>query len=265
MAEEGLRESWNRLSAFYQQKHQIGTDAPHYGVLAPNESDLRLLGNVAGKRVLEIGCGGGQNALAFANWGATCVGIDLSDAQIAYAVGLAEQEGFAERVAFRQGEMIAALESLSEGELGTFDLVFSAYALQYVGDLPRCFAGVFRALRPGGIFAFSFDHPLSAVVRWDQDGNVAKFARSYFERGADHWEWHNPLEDALLPMTSYLRTVGDVVNAVTGSGLVLDCLLEPEPTDEFTTFLEPGDHELFAQIPATLIVRASRPSPRPLP
>src|SRR5690242_14692265 len=111
MSETDLRESWNRLAAHYQRQHAIPTDSAHYGVAAPNEDQLHLLGDVSGKRILELGCGGGQCSIAFARQGAECVGVDLSDEQIAYARALAEQEGV--EVAFHQGDMIAFLAAQS--------------------------------------------------------------------------------------------------------------------------------------------------------
>ncbi len=85
-----MRAAWNRTSAGYQRLHQIPTDAAHYGPWAPDESELRLLGDVRGKRILEIGCGGGQCSIAFARQGAIAVGIDLSDEQLAFASQLAQ-------------------------------------------------------------------------------------------------------------------------------------------------------------------------------
>ena len=53
------RRSWNTVSASYQAERRISTDDVHYGPLAPGERELRLLGDVAGRCVIEIGCGGG--------------------------------------------------------------------------------------------------------------------------------------------------------------------------------------------------------------
>ncbi len=86
-----MRAAWNRTSAGYQRLHQIPTDAAHYGPWAPDESELRLLGDVRDKRILELGCGGGQCSIAFARQGAIAVGIDLSDEQLSFARRLAEQ------------------------------------------------------------------------------------------------------------------------------------------------------------------------------
>ncbi|HSR35450.1 MAG TPA: hypothetical protein VLY63_33190, partial [Anaerolineae bacterium] len=69
---ERNRQSWDTISANYQAHTRISTDDVHYGPLAPGERELGLLGNILGKHILEIGCGGGQNSIALTKWGATC-------------------------------------------------------------------------------------------------------------------------------------------------------------------------------------------------
>src|SRR6266849_2419262 len=85
--------SWDRFSAAYQKGAQLPTDVAHYGPDIPTEADLRLLGDLKGKRVLELGCGGAQCSIAFAKQGAIAIGVDFSAEQIAYARRLADREG----------------------------------------------------------------------------------------------------------------------------------------------------------------------------
>ena len=55
--------AWDRHSSAYQQGAALPTDVAHYGPDIANETDLRLLGDLAGKRVLELGCGGEQASI----------------------------------------------------------------------------------------------------------------------------------------------------------------------------------------------------------
>ncbi len=71
-----MRAAWNSTSPGYQAEHQIAVDAAHYGPFLPSEAELRLLGDVVGRRILELGCGGGQCSIAFARQGASAAGID---------------------------------------------------------------------------------------------------------------------------------------------------------------------------------------------
>ena len=72
-----MRRAWNQVSAHYQRRHAIPTNSAHYGPWAPLENELRLLGDVRGRRILEVGCGGGQCSIAFAKQGALAAGLAL--------------------------------------------------------------------------------------------------------------------------------------------------------------------------------------------
>lgn len=253
MNEIDLRASWNRLSAHYQKQHNIRTEVAHYGVAAPDESRLNLLGDVDGKRILELGCGGGQCSLAFAKQGAACIGTDLSDEQIAHARALAETEGVS--VEFHRADMADFLKA-QPGSV--FDIVFSAYAFQYVEDLATVFREAYRVLKPGGLFVFSLDHPLNDVTE-TADGKTA-FCESYFARGRSDWDWGYKGEPETVPFYSFHRTVGDFLNLLVDAGFVVERLLEPERTAE--TDADPwanlSDFDRYEMIPATIIWKARR-------
>ncbi|MBN1460874.1 MAG: class I SAM-dependent methyltransferase, partial [Armatimonadetes bacterium] len=148
-----MRSAWNAISPRYQAEHQIPTDFVHYGPHCPNEDQLQLLGDVRGKHVLEIGCGGGQCSIAFAKRGAVATGLDISDEQVKFARRLAEANGVEANFERANAERLSPISDRSQ------DIAFSAYALMYVRDLAKCFAEVHRVLRPGGVFVFSLDHP----------------------------------------------------------------------------------------------------------
>ena len=81
------RRHWNLNSRAYQDDHnpQIGAAPRLWGMFAIPDAQLRALGDVTGKRVLELGCGAGQWSRALAAEGAVVVGFDLSEAQLAAA------------------------------------------------------------------------------------------------------------------------------------------------------------------------------------
>jgi len=266
-----MRAAWNRTSSGYQRLHQIPTDAAHYGPWAPDESELRLLGDVRDKRILEIGCGGGQCSIAFARQGAIAVGIDLSDEQLAFARRLA-QSALAHGVAndviafvpptFLQGDA----SDLSRFADGIFDLVFSAYALHYVPHIEACLAEVSRVLRRadtgagafGGQFVFSLDHPFRDCF-WDDDSGEESLQplRSYFTRAAMDWQFGSSGEW----MRSYHRTIGDWVALLHAATLQVERILEPEPVlsaEEQASWSESYDLETAKLIPQTIIFVARK-------
>ncbi|MER6849760.1 methyltransferase domain-containing protein [Streptomyces flaveolus] len=81
------RRLWNRISSAYQHEHDphIGATPRLWGMYSIPDAHLHALGDVTGKRVLELGCGAGQWSRVLAAEGATVVGLDLSEAQLAAA------------------------------------------------------------------------------------------------------------------------------------------------------------------------------------
>jgi 2-polyprenyl-3-methyl-5-hydroxy-6-metoxy-1,4-benzoquinol methylase len=82
------RRVWDGCSDEYQSQHceqlaASGGDA--WGVWQLPESELQVLGEVAGKDVLELGCGAAQWSIALHRRGATVTGIDLSERQLTHA------------------------------------------------------------------------------------------------------------------------------------------------------------------------------------
>jgi ubiquinone/menaquinone biosynthesis C-methylase UbiE len=214
------RRNWNEISPYYQAEHSIPADFVHYGPHCPNEDQLQLIGDVRGKRVVEVGCGGGQCSIAFAKHGAIATGIDLSDAQVTYARSLAEREGVT--ATFLQ----ASAEDLSVIASGSQDIAFSAYALQFVEHMDRCFAEVARVLVPGGLWVFSVDHPFWYCLH----GENLTIESSYFD-GAYHYDWESDGMEAHPQMTEFHRTIGEWCRLLRGAGFEVLDIVEPEPVE----------------------------------
>ena len=111
-------------------------DEVQYGPDIPAEGELRLLGDVKGKRVLELGCGTAAASIAFARAGATAIAVDDSPERLARARLATEAEEV--RVELRPGD----LADLAFLRADSVDLVFSAGALGAVEDLNRVFRQV---------------------------------------------------------------------------------------------------------------------------
>jgi 2-polyprenyl-3-methyl-5-hydroxy-6-metoxy-1,4-benzoquinol methylase len=87
MSDEAKR-WWETHGRAYQETCRIPIDVL-YGTGSPNEKGLQLIGPVAGKRVLEIGCGGAQASIALARQGAVVTAVDIASSEIEFARGLA--------------------------------------------------------------------------------------------------------------------------------------------------------------------------------
>ena len=140
------------------------------------EADARLLGEVAGRRVLEIGCGSAPCARWLRRAGADVVALDLSAGMLARAAELNRATGLA--VPLLQADA-GALPLAS----GSVDIACSAFGgLPFVADVEGVLAEVARVLRPGGRFVASVNHPMRWPFPDSPDPEDLQVVSSYFDR-----------------------------------------------------------------------------------
>lgn len=120
--------------------------ASELGVLTESLEDrllFSLIGDPAGQKVLDIGCGDGAFTLALAERGAHVVGIDASEAMIAAAAQRLVLSGVDARLCVGITEQLPFVPD-------AYDLVFAKTVLCFVEDASGVFAEIARVLRPGG-------------------------------------------------------------------------------------------------------------------
>jgi ubiquinone/menaquinone biosynthesis C-methylase UbiE len=167
------------------------------------DEELRLLGHVAGKRVLELGCSDAQGAIALAHQGAHVIAIADSahDLDVARsAVELAEA-----KVELHHGD----LADLAFIRADTVDAAFCDGALRDVEDVDRVFRQVHRVLKTDAPLVVSLPHPTLELIDEAADPPLL-IRRSYFDRSENR------------------RTVGDLFTSLTRAAFVVDTLLEPD-------------------------------------
>jgi len=237
----------------------------HYGPISPGESDLRLLGDVKDKDVLEIGCGGGQNTIVLAKWGARSVGLDISEEQLKHARKLAKKEKV--EVPFYVGNM----EDLGIFHNESFDIVLSSFAVGYVDNLAKTFREVFRVLRKKALFVFCGIHPVANRGRPIRYGKRRIWGISnYFDTRTRMWTWK--ADRKVARFRGYHRTIQDFFNLLVNTGFVVEKVLEPQPyaVDKMREaemkrvpyfhqdFVK--DYDLWKKIPYTILFKARKPA-----
>jgi len=246
MAEDEVRtggELTSRSFTAWPAWADLPLDVVAYGPDIPTEAELRLLGRLEGKRVLELGCGGGPVSVAMAKQGAKVIAVDSSAEQIGHARRLCEREEIS--VELHQGD----LADLAFVRADTIDLVVSVYALGMVGDLDRVFRQVHRVLRREAPLIFSLPHPAFTMI--DPGGlDLLKLSRSYFDRQPRPWT----TDDA--SGNEYVRNVGELLTSLLRANFRIDTVLEPAPvTDAVRSGYWTPAMELM---PSTLIIRARK-------
>jgi SAM-dependent methyltransferase len=251
-AQRANRRDWDLEADGYQREHGafLRDDGFVWSPEGLDEADVHLLGDIAGRRVLEIGCGAAQCSRWLRAHGADAVGLDLSMRQLQHSVRIdLDKTGGVPLVC----GSATALPFADE----TFDLAFSAFGgLSFTVHLAAALGEARRVLRPGGTLVFSVVHPVRWMFPDDPGPRGLTVIRSYFDRTP-----YVELDPAGTP--SYVEphhTLADWVSAITASGLVVESLTEPA---------WPRDHERVwggwgpvrgALLPGTLVVSARRPA-----
>jgi SAM-dependent methyltransferase len=182
------------------------------------EADVRLLGEVRGRRVLEVGCGSAPCARWLATEGAQVVGLDLSAGMLRHAVVAAERSGMG--VPLVQADACA----LPFGD-ATFDVACSAFgAVPFVADSGALMREVARVLKPGGRWVFAVNHPLRWIFPDDPGERGLTAIQSYFDRSP----YVEVDADGVPAYAEHHRTLGDRVRELRTAGFTLVDVVEPE-------------------------------------
>lgn len=211
---------WEWAAAGYQAEHgEFLGDAEF--VWCPEglrEADAQLLGDVTGRRVLEVGCGAAQCARWLRAAGAEPVGVDVSVAQLGQARRLDAATGVAVPVLAGDAQRLPFAA-------GVFDLACSAFgALPFVADSAAVQTEVARVLRPGGRWVFSVTHPLRWCFPDDPGPAGLTVATSYFDRTP----YVEVGADGAPTYVEHHRTFADRVAEIVAAGFALRAVVEPE-------------------------------------
>jgi len=214
-------EAWDRIAA-NRPLPPIPTTVA-FGPDLPADDDLRLCGDVSGKRVLDLGCGAGENAVALAARGAHVIAVDASAGQLAAARRLADTAEV--RVEWHHSDA----SDLAFLRADSIDLALATGLIGEVDDLDRLLRQVHRVLRPGAPFVFSFDHPVALTVGRDATEPGAlplgtrEVRRSWFD-GSPCSVRRDGEEIGVIP-----RSIATVFASLHRAGYRTEVLLEPEP------------------------------------
>ena len=211
-------------------------DTRPYNALYERPATLALVGDVAGRRVLDMGCGHGWYAETLRNKGAAVVGFDASETML-------------HRAAERLGETVSLhRQSLDEpyafAKDAEFDLAVAPLCLHYVPDLRPVYAEVARILKPEGAFIFSTHHPANDYPHHPEgDYHETRLVMDFWKGIGEVQFYRRPMQEILDPLFE--------------AGLLLERFVEALPNEAFARQLP----ESFAQVkrsPAFLCVRARR-------
>ena len=189
---------------------------------------LRLMGDVSGLRILDLGCGEGGYSRELTKRGAECVSVDCSTRAIGYAAELAAKEGLAIEHYVRNSNDLFDIGS------GQFDVVLCSMMLMDCEDFDGTLREAYRVLKPGGRLFASVLHPCFdgnhdvGIGRQGEGIDRQVVVMNYFEPR----EWTAPLWRGTIPVVWRHRTMEDYVKSFIRAGFTITDLNEPRATDE---------------------------------
>ncbi len=217
---EASRRWWDADAADYLAEHSGDIGEVEF-VWCPEglrEEDARLLGDVAGRRVLEVGAGSAPCARWLARAGARPVALDLSAGMLRHAAALGDGTG-----------VVVPLVQADATQLpfrdGSFDVACSAFgAVPFVAEPDQVMREVARVLRPGGRWVFAVNHPMRWMFSDDPGPDGLVVRQSYFDRTP----YVEVDAKGAATYVEHHRTLGDRVRDVVAAGLVVADVVEPE-------------------------------------
>ncbi|MGI9947983.1 class I SAM-dependent DNA methyltransferase [Vibrio hyugaensis] len=205
----------------HAQQYDLVAQDNLYNAHFERPNTLELIGDVSGKKVLDLGCGSGLYAQILLARGASAVTcIDASQEMI-------------EIVKDKLGETVSAYaqdlsKGLPEEDDAQYDLVICPLMIHYIQDLRPLFNDVKRVLKAGGEFVFSTHHPF-ADYECSSSGN-------YYEKELVKDMW-NTIGDP-VPVAFYRRSLQDITDAMTESGMAMLALSEGKVNDKIREISE---------------------------
>jgi SAM-dependent methyltransferase len=206
---------------------------------------LELAGNMAGRRVLDLGCGDGAfGRMVLAAGGIAYLGVEGSHNMAALARQMLEGTN---------GEVQHSSIEEWQAPADSFDLAVARLSLHYLADLAPTFACVYQALAVGGHFVFSVEHPvITSCSRGWPAGTLRQdwLVDDYFVTGMRETDWMGGT------VRKYHRTVEDYFRALQNAGFAVEQLRESRPQPE--RFADQQTYERRRRIPLFLFLAGRR-------
>jgi SAM-dependent methyltransferase len=197
--------------------YTASNDVSLFNAYYERPATLALAGDVAGRRILDAGCGSGLHFAALRDRGALMAGFDAS-------AGMLEQAR--RRLGDDADLRVAELGGPLPYADGAFDDVIASLVLHYLEDWGPALAELRRVLKPGGRLIASVDHPFAIVGLQRQEGKKVDYFETY------NWTEDWTMGGHTVPMSFWNRPLHAMTSAFTAAGFRISVISEPDPVPE---------------------------------
>jgi len=208
----------------FAEAYTAESDAGIINVYYERPAILALAGDVAGRRILDAGCGSGPLFAELRDRGAIVTGIDASSGMLDLA-----RQRLGDGADLRVADLLSPLPFSD----GAFDDVIASLVLHYLEDWGPTLAELRRVLTPGGRLIVALDHPYAIDGLQRKAGHRPNYFATY------NWTEEWTMGGQTVPMSFWNRPLHAMTDAFTAAGFRISVISEPQPV--------PAARELFPE------------------
>lgn len=220
------RSLYNDISKKYHDNREKSTnDILEFPAL------LKLLGDINGKNILDMGCGLGMHAKEFIKKGAIVTGYDASDKMVKLAKSQCKGKG----------TFLRATHETVSFNTNTFDICNASYSINYCKELNGIFSSVNNWLKPNGIFTFSIPHVIWLLTR---------------SKNMDYSKTHKiwiKISSYDIEIFNYYHTLDEFIQLINNNGFKILHLIESTLSKKYK-----GRDEEKYRLPSTYIFKLQK-------
>ncbi len=220
-ADRSVAEAYDSFAEAYSADSEASLQNKYY----THPAIMNLAGDVAGRRILDAGCGAGPIAVKLRDQGATVAGFDSSAAMLELA---------RRRLGDDADLRVADLSRPLPYPGGAFNDVVAALVLHYLEDWTAPLAELRRVLVPGGRLIVAVDHPFAITLMHQAAGRKVDYFATY--SWTDEWTFGG---NSTL-MTFWHRPLHAMTDAFTAAGFRTAVVSEPPPAPDTPRELLPN-------------------------
>lgn len=232
---------------FFEEYSKIRENEYNYNNLIEKPAISKLLPDLKGKIVLDLGCGNGDNCIDFINKGARkVIGIDISSNMVDIAISKNSHEN----IQYIKMDM-NIINSINE----KFDMIYSSLAIHYVENYKLLISNIRKLIKPDGILLFSQEHPNTTSPKkgciWTKDKNGNKLhahLSDYMYSGKREVIWLG------TKVEKYHRPISEIINILVNENFNIKGIIEPVP-DEYALSKRKDMIDEFHR-PTSIIIKA---------
>lgn len=223
---------YNSFAEAYAAQNESGIQNAYY----EQPAMLELAGDVAGKRILDAGCGAGPLSEVLRDRGAIMSGFDLSAGMLELA-----RRRLGPEADLRVADLAEPLPYTDNA----FDDVIASLVLHYLEDWGPSLTELKRILKPGGRLLISVDHPFAIHALQRMEGIKTNYFETY------NWTEEWTFGSQTIPMSFWMRPLHAMTAAFTAAGFEISVISEPMPAPAARE-LWPEDYRLLTISPSFL-------------